>query len=271
MDNPCEPEFAKVRRSPNIPRAGDYWWFAALFFLMPTGSQPLHAQTGPIEAPRIPSVFEGAIQPKCLQLILVLSPKARSIPAHLWLLERVSAEQPWQTAVGPIAVTLGRTGLAWGDGEHSGDPPGGLRMKKEGDGCSPAGVFQMPFAFGYASASDASMVRLPYIPLTSTVFAVDDSQSRFYNQVVDTLRVTKDWRSAEIMRRDDWLYRWGVYVEHNPRNKAFRGSCISLHIWRGPGEPTAGCTAMAEEDMKQVLTWLDPLKQPRLIQGIDGW
>jgi hypothetical protein len=61
----------------------------------------------PMEEPRVPNVFEGAIHAKCLQIVLVLSPKERSIPARLWLLERASAEQPWQTAVGPIAVTLG--------------------------------------------------------------------------------------------------------------------------------------------------------------------
>jgi len=40
-------------------------------------------------------------------------------------------------------------------------------------------------------------------------------------------------------------YRLGVFVEHNtkPRRAGF-GSCIFLHIWSGPTEPTIGCTAM---------------------------
>ena len=236
-------------------------WFA---------EHPLNGQSVTI-VPQIPKFLEAAIPAKCLQVVLVLSPAAQSVPARMWLLERSSGEEVWQASSGPIAVTLGRNGLAWGDGEYHGDPPAGFRVKREGDGCSPAGVFQIPFAFGYAPKSEAAMVRLPYIPVTKTVFAIDDSQSRFYNQVVDTLKVTKDWRTAEIMRRDDWLYRWGAYVAHNPRNRAFRGSCISLHIWRGPGEPTAGCTGMTETDMQNVLAWLDPANEPRLVQAVEGW
>ena len=223
------------------------------------------------EEPRIPKIFEAAVPAKCLQVVLVLSPKERSIPARLWLLERASAVEQWKSAAGPVAVTLGRNGLAWGVGEHSGEQPEGVRTKREGDGCSPAGVFRMPFAFGYAPESETSNVKIPYRAVTKTVFAIDDSQSRFYNQVVDTNTVTKDWRTAEIMLRDDILYRWGVYVAHNPHNRAFRGSCISLHIWRGPGAPTAGCTAMAEEEMVRVMTWLDPAKEPLLVQGLEDW
>jgi L,D-peptidoglycan transpeptidase YkuD (ErfK/YbiS/YcfS/YnhG family) len=223
------------------------------------------------DEPRVPKIFEAAIPAKCLQVVLVLSPQERSVPARLWLLARATAEEQWKTDAGPIAVTLGRNGLAWGDGEHSGVPPPGIRTKREGDGCSPAGVFRMPFAFGYAPESEATMVQIPYRAVTSTVFAVDDSQSRFYNQVVDTKTVTKDWRTAEIMLRDDILYRWGVYVAHNPHNRSFRGSCISLHIWRGPGAPTAGCTAMSEEEMIRVMKWLNPAKEPLLVQGVEGW
>jgi len=35
------------------------------------------------------------------------------------------------------------------------------------------------------------------------------------------------------------------------------GSCIFLHIWRGPGQGTAGCTAMPEEILLDTIHWLN--------------
>jgi len=44
---------------------------------------------------------------------------------------------------------LGRAGLAWGLGLH-GNPPFPGPIKREGDGRSPAGAFELSSAFGYA-------------------------------------------------------------------------------------------------------------------------
>lgn len=47
------------------------------------------------------------------------------------------------------------------------------------------------------------------------------------------------------------------------------GSCIFLHVWK-PGQPTAGCTAMAQPDLEALLLWLDPARQPLLVQLTTG-
>jgi D-alanyl-D-alanine dipeptidase len=69
------------------------------------------------------------------------------------------------------------------------------------------------------------------------------------------------------MRRADDLYRWGILVDHNANPPvAGGGSCIFMHIWRGPGQPTVGCTAMAQADLELLLGWLDPERKPLLVQ-----
>lgn len=211
----------------------------------------------------IPALFASDLPAACQQVLLVSSPHAASISAELHLLERDGHE--WKSVGQGIPVSLGRHGLAWGLGEHTTSAPLGFRLKQEGDGCAPAGIFRLPFAFG-----DAPTVpfKLPYIPITETLLAVDDPQSRFYNQVIDSSQVGKDWASTEFMQREDNLYRWGVAVAHNPQNQPGAGSCIFIHLWRGPGRPTAGCTAMSEENILHVLSWLDPAKEPRLVQGV---
>jgi L,D-peptidoglycan transpeptidase YkuD (ErfK/YbiS/YcfS/YnhG family) len=44
------------------------------------------------------------------------------------------------------------------------------------------------------------------------------------------------------------------------------GSCIFLHIWDGPEQGTAGCTAMEPIRIETLLRWLDPKKAPVLVQ-----
>jgi D-alanyl-D-alanine dipeptidase len=77
----------------------------------------------------------------------------------------------------------------------------------------------------------------------------------------------EDWDSAEIMRRDDDLYKWGMNIEQNfPAVKPYCGSCIFFHIWRKPGSGTEGCTAMAEEDLLALMSWADPAQHPLVVQ-----
>lgn len=151
----------------------------------------------------ISALFTPDLPPTCRQVLLVTAVDEKSTSAELRLLERDNAHS-WQQVGETIPVTLGRNGLAWGLGEHTASPPEGFRLKREGDGCSPAGIFRLPLAFGDAPTSDC---RMSYIPITESLLAVDDPQSKFYNQIVDLAAVTKDWSSTESMQRMDGLYR----------------------------------------------------------------
>ena len=95
--------------------------------------------------------------------------------------------------------------------------------------------------------------------------------SRHYNLVVDRGGVRDvDWKSSERMRAVEG-YRWGVVVAHNADPPlAGRGSCIFLHIWAGPDKGTAGCTAMAQPNLEELLRWLDARKRPVLVQLPEG-
>lgn len=230
--------------------SGGYFWFRSMS-----------------HSPMIPPLLMADLPPNCRQVVLVLASDSdvRATAGQLWLMSK-DARGKWEPVAESIPVSLGRGGMAWGLGEHKTAAPEGFRLKIEGDRCSPAGVFRLPFTFG--EGAHGENLRLPYVPLTAFHFGVDDEKSSYYNQIVDasSATVTKDWGSAETMLRPDGLYRWGAMVAHNPMNIPRAGSCIFLHLWRGPGQPTAGCTAMAEDDLKRVLSWLDPTAEPRLVQ-----
>jgi D-alanyl-D-alanine dipeptidase len=74
-----------------------------------------------------------------------------------------------------------------------------------------------------------------------------------------------DWNSAEHMR-EVAQYKIGVIVGYNAAPVRGRGSCIFLHIWTGPASHTAGCTAFDEAKLRDLMMWLDPAKQPVLVQ-----
>jgi L,D-peptidoglycan transpeptidase YkuD (ErfK/YbiS/YcfS/YnhG family) len=162
----------------------------------------------------------------------------------------------------PFAVVLGKNGMGWGKGLLDAGQREGP-VKQEGDGKAPAGIFKLGSAFGYDSRAET---RLPYLALTSTIECVDDASSKRYNQLVDGSTVAKDWNSAERMRRQDDLYRQGIFIEHNTPASPSAGSCIFFHIWRGPMAPTRGCTAMDPVNISRLISWLDPRQSPLLVQ-----
>jgi L,D-peptidoglycan transpeptidase YkuD (ErfK/YbiS/YcfS/YnhG family) len=169
---------------------------------------------------------------------------------------------------------VGKTGLGWGTGlinppaRDADDLAKNDPVKKEGDGKAPAGVFRLSRAFGYAPQQQPGW-KMPYVSLTPSIECVDYEKSKFYNTLVDTTSTSPDWGSHENekMRRSDDLYRWGILVDHNANPpKPGGGSCIFMHIWRGPAQPTVGCTAMPQADMELLLGWLDPARKPLLVQ-----
>lgn len=203
------------------------------------------------------------------QMIVVTTDSWDSPQGTLRRYERERPGNPWQPVGKPITVMVGKTGLGWGTGllkppaQHTGDP-----LKKEGDGKAPAGVFHLSKAFGYAPQQQSGW-KMPYVSLTPTIECVDDEKSKFYNTLVDTTAISPDWGSHENekMRRPDDLYRWGILVDHNANPPVpGSGSCIFMHIWKGPAQPTVGCTAMPQADMETLLGWLDPARKPLLVQ-----
>jgi D-alanyl-D-alanine dipeptidase len=131
-------------------------------------------------------------------------------------------------------------------------------LKREGDGRSPAGVFALGAAHGYAPASELRL-HVPYAQATPAHHCVDDPRSAHYNRIVSSAEVATDWRSSERMRRDDDGYELAIEIEHNHTPvTAAHGSCIFLHVWAGPDRPVLGCTALASEPLHEIARWLRP-------------
>lgn len=172
----------------------------------------------------------------------------------------------WRPLGPAVPVNVGRSGMGWGRGLHAEDAAG--PRKREGDGRAPAGVFRLSQAFGAADALPADSRRFPYLKSLPTSYCVEDVRSQYYNQIVDSTRVKPSlWEQWSALLRPDGLFKWGVVVEQNtPEIKKAAGSCVFLHIWRGPRQPTAGCTSMSEQTLQEIIPWLDAKLDPVLVQ-----
>ena len=203
------------------------------------------------------------------QLLLVVAPDWGSSVGQLQAYERGSLVDSWRPLGSAIPVSLGRSGLAWGRGIHS-LPVAPEPEKREGDGCSPAGIFSITTLFGCAAPDSALALgaKLPYLSATDDLKAIDDPASAYYNRIVDQSTVARpDWASCEDMLRHDQRYAIGAVVAHNAQPPVpGAGSCIFLHVWEAPDRPTAGCTAMSLADVSQIAGWLDAAARPVLVQ-----
>lgn len=201
------------------------------------------------------------------QMVLVLSESFDASSGTLRWFERDLAGASWVAVGGATPITLGRNGLGLGIGLHEIDP-GEMPLKREGDGKSPAGVFRLSSAFGYAPAGQLDELEIPYTQVTELLECVDDVNSDYYNQIVMRDAVGRvDWESSEQMLMDGVWYEQGIVVDHNmDPARPGAGSCIFLHNWSGPGDTTAGCTAMAPAALTEIVQWLDSDADPVFVQ-----
>ena len=202
-------------------------------------------------------------QPEAQQLVLVTTPDWNATEGELRTYER-NASGDWREVDAAVPITVGRSGSAWGLGLHPAQADG--PQKKEGDGRAPAGMFAIGTAFGYAPNGDTA---LPYAAMQDSHWCMDVVDSPLYNRIVDARDVGEAavQGSSEPMRLDlhnkgDQRYRSGFVIQHNTQAAKGAGSCIFAHLWGKPGQPTAGCTAMAPESMQRLYAWLKPEAQP---------
>lgn len=207
-------------------------------------------------------LLQGQEMPESKQLLVVTTKNWSISSGVMQRFERHHGS--WEKVGDAIEIELGRNGLGWGIGLHD-IPKDAKIIKKEGDGKAPAGIFKLNQAFGYAPFN----IDYPYEVYKETDHCVDDVNSKYYNKIVDSTKINRDYKSHETMKFPKNYYKYGIVVDHNgitdgTKSKKGAGSCIFIHI---KSVPTAGCTVMTEKEIKEVLQWLDTKAQPLLVQG----
>jgi L,D-peptidoglycan transpeptidase YkuD (ErfK/YbiS/YcfS/YnhG family) len=129
----------------------------------------------------------------------------------------------------------------------------GIRaLKREGDGATPRGRFYLRYVL-YRPDAKRPRAALALRSIRRDDGWCDDPSDRNYNRLVRLPYAAR----AESLWRPDGLYDVVVVLGHNdvPRVRN-RGSAIFLHIARGDFEPTEGCVALRERDLRRLIALL---------------
>ena len=127
----------------------------------------------------------------------------------------------------------------------------GIRAdKREGDGATPAGCFELRQVFYRPDRLPKPDTEIPVQALEPAAGWCDDAGDPAYNRPVSLPYAAR----AEELWRKDALYDVIVVLGYNDDAVVpGRGSAIFLHVANPDGSPTEGCVALALKDLLEVL------------------
>ena len=128
----------------------------------------------------------------------------------------------------------------------------GIGKTKEGDKKTPVGTYNLTTPFGIKDDPGAI---LPYTKVTKYHYWCGSSSSKYYNKLVDSRETGRSYTSSdEHLIEYKGVYNYCMFIDYNAEGMAGRGSCIFLHC-KGSRKYTAGCVAISEASMKQIIQW----------------
>jgi len=184
---------------------------------------------------------------------------------------QVSAGGGWEPVLGPMRAMLGHSGLIR------------AAQRRQGTGKTPTGTFRIVSAFGRQPDPGTSMPYLridrddawtyhPKVPSTYNMLQTAPRSWRSYGGYVEHLwsyGVQYDYVAVMDYNLPGEPIRTGadgVRRTSKPADTA-RGGGIFLHA--SDGKVTAGCIAVPVGQMRAIMRWLDPAKDPRIVVRVD--
>ncbi|WP_329341224.1 L,D-transpeptidase family protein [Streptomyces sp. NBC_00663] len=136
--------------------------------------------------------------------------------------------------------------------------------RKQGTNTTPAGLYELPYAFGIKGAPSGTSYK--YRPVRASSWWCQDNDSRVYNRWSEPR--AKDCRATEsehlIAYEKQYAYAMVIGFNYTKPVRG-RGAGIFLHV-NGAGA-TAGCVSVSGEAMRRILRWADPGREPHIAIG----
>lgn len=128
-------------------------------------------------------------------------------------------------------------------------------LKREGDGATPLGRMRLLQVLYRADRVKRPQTMLPVRPIDRRDGWCDAPADRNYNRPVRLGDGPLPYdASCEALWRADHAYDLLVVLDYNLRpRRRHKGSAIFLHLMQPDRRPTAGCVALSERDLRQVL------------------
>ena len=202
------------------------------------------------------------------QLVTVTSKRWSNTRASLRMWRKRDGD--WHLVRGPVRVSLGWNGWVR------------AQRRQQSTGTTPAGSFAMRYAFGTRRDPGAE-VRYRHVD-GNDVWPYEPRDPATYNIFQPRKARSTHWRSDYVERLADYGYEYaysvvlgfnlprGVHwskarhqrVARKPADTD-RGGGIFLHVKKN--RYTAGCVSGPLRDIRWIVRWLDPDKNPRIVMG----
>ena len=199
------------------------------------------------------------------QVIVVEAPRWSSTEGTLTAFEKRGGN--WQVVQPTVRAQLGYGGLVRGD------------RRRQGTGTVPTGVFEILSGFGRKADPGTALDYIqvdrndawtynPRVPSTYNVFQDADRSWKSYGGYVEELwnmGYQYDYVAVLDYNLPEGPIRTGangVRRSSNPPDTS-RGGGIFLHV--DNGNKTAGCIAVTKKVMRDLMTWMDPKKDPVIV------
>jgi L,D-peptidoglycan transpeptidase YkuD (ErfK/YbiS/YcfS/YnhG family) len=153
----------------------------------------------------------------------------------------------WQPALGKMSAVLGTKGFT--------------DNKAEGDQATPTGVYSIGSTMYGVAGSPG--VRYTFHQLVPDDYWNENISSPGYNSFVHG---TNPGGGSEALWTTIPQYNLFFVINYNIPATSGRGSGIFVHV-SVPGHTTAGCVAIAQTDLVNVMRWLDPGASPRMVMA----
>ncbi len=135
------------------------------------------------------------------------------------------------------------------------------KNKKEGDGCTPAGVFSLGPLYYREDRIKRIDSCFKAIPIKKNMFWSDCPESDHYNQLLRFKDI-----SYESLYKEDNTYDIVLVINYNI-NPAIKnkGSAIFIHLAKKNFLPTAGCIAITKNSFISILKYLSLADKIKII------
>ena len=122
----------------------------------------------------------------------------------------------------------------------------GLKSKKkEGDNCTPIGIFKIGKVYYRSDRIKKLETVLKTKKITKNMGWCDDPYNKKYNKEIV---LDKKNKGEKLYRRDN-IYDVLIVIEYNTKKtKPFKGSAIFIHLTKNYS-PTEGCIALKKNDL----------------------
>jgi|TARA_B110000881_G_C18459259_1_gene455317 L,D-peptidoglycan transpeptidase YkuD (ErfK/YbiS/YcfS/YnhG family) len=122
-------------------------------------------------------------------------------------------------------------------------------IKKEGDKCTPRGVFTLGKLYYRADRVEKPKTIISSKIIKKNMGWCDDVTSIYYNKEI---KINKKIKHEKLFRKDN-SYDYLIVINYNTKNiKYAKGSAIFLHLTKDY-KKTAGCVAVKEKDLLIIL------------------